>query len=113
MRISYKDAAYIQNMKNKKNIRYMRLFNWDLNICEANGYLLTGKVKFSTKIFYTPIVIIVGFFYCLWDGGLKEFPSAIHDAFSDPMGAREYPNSWENSRYSRMKEIYEKGLTSK
>lgn len=113
MRISYKDAAYIQNKKNKKNIRFMRLYNWDLNPCEADGYLLTGKVKTSVKIFYFPVVVIVGFFACIWECGLKEYPAVVHDAFGDPMGSREYPNKWDDSTYTRMKKIYEKGLTSK
>ena len=108
MKISYLDAAYIQNLKIKKNIRTMRLFNWQLNPCEANGYLLTGHMKTSVKILFFPIVIIISFFYCLYDGGLKEFPGAVHNAFDDSLPCREYPNNYEDSRYARMKKIYEK-----
>ena len=109
MKISHLDASYIQNMKIKKNILVMRMYNWQLNPCEANGYLLTGHIKTFTKILLFPIVIAVSFFYCLYDGGLKEFPGMVREAFGDPPSCREYPNHWEDSRYARMKKIYEKG----
>jgi len=109
MKISYLDAAYIQNLKMKKNIHTARLFNWQLNSCEANGYLLTGHMKTSVKILLFPIVVIVSFFYCLYDGGLKEFSGMVRDAFDDSLPCREYPNDYQDSRYARMKKIYEKG----
>jgi hypothetical protein len=108
MKISYLDAAYIQNLKIKKNILSMRLFNWQLNSCEAHGYLLTGRMKTSVKVLLFPVVAVVSFFYCLYDGGLKEFPGAVHNAFDDSLPCREYPNNYEDSRYARMKKIYEK-----
>jgi hypothetical protein len=108
MKISHLDAAYIQNWKLKKSILGARLFNWELNSCEADGYLLTGRMKTSIKVLLLPVAIVVSFFYCLYDGGLKEFPDAVHDAFGDAIPCREYPNEYEDSRYARMKEIYEK-----
>ena len=105
MKISYKDAAYIQR---KTKIKSMAFYNWELQQCEADGFLLTGKFKTSAKIFLFPFIIILGFFICIVDGGLKELPDEIKMTFSEPMGAREYPNEIENSRYQRMKEIYNK-----
>ena len=107
MKISANDAAYIQNFKRKKNIWATHLYNWELTHCEANGLLMTGKFKISAKILLFPLVVVLGFFCCLFDGGLKEYPIAVREVFSDPMGAREYPNNYDGSRYARMKKIYD------
>ena len=106
MKISYKDAAYIQ--KKTKKIKSMAAYNWELQQCEAGGFLLTGKFKTSAKILLFPLVVVLGFFICIVECGLKEFPSEVKMTFSEPMGAREYPDELKESRYQRMKEIYNK-----
>lgn len=106
MKISYKDAAYIQ--KKTKKIKSMAIYNWELQQCEAGGFLLTGKFKTSAKILLLPFLVVFGFFVCMIDGGLKEFPREIKITFSEPMGAREYPDNFKESTYQRMKEIYNK-----
>ena len=107
MKINAKEAAYIQGFKKGASIRKTHLYNWELTSCEADGLLMTGKFNPVAKILLFPIVLVFGLVLCAVDGGLKEYPSAVRDVFSNPMGAREYPNTYNNSRYFRMKKIYD------
>ena len=70
-KISYKDFAYLMNYKRRHPfIKYC--CNCYLEERDAS-VLLTAKVKWPVYILlFVPVHIII-FFYCLWDGGIKEY----------------------------------------
>ena len=70
-KISYKDFAYLMNYKTRHPfIKYC--CNCYLEERDASA-LLTSKVKWPLYILlFIPVHIII-FFYCLWDGGIKEY----------------------------------------
>lgn len=106
MKLTPKDTIFIYNRKH--HLWQVYLYNWQMNPCEADGFHVTGEWKTSTKVLLFPIVFVLGFFICIWDAGLKRFPTVIQETFEPPMGLREYPNNFDNSLYARMKKIYEK-----
>lgn len=71
MKISYKDFAYLMNYELRHPfIKYCG----DCYVMEQDAsVILTAKVKwFFYILLFIPIHIII-FFYCLWDGGIKNF----------------------------------------
>ena len=70
-KISYKDFAYLMNYKQRHPfIKYC--CNCYLQERDAS-VLLTSRVKLPIYILlFIPVQIII-FFYCLWDGGIKDY----------------------------------------
>lgn len=105
MKITWKEAAYILN---RENTRGMFCYNWTLEECDNNSVIaLKAKMKMIYKIILFPIGIIMSFFYCLFDGGLKDFfDTAIH-CLDNPSPYYGFCTDIkiENSRVSRMLEI--------
>lgn len=103
MKITWKEAAYILN---KKNTRGMFCFNWSIEERENDTLALVSKMKMIYKIILFPIGIIMSFFYCLFDGGLKDFfDTAIH-CLDNPSPTYGYScDKKYDSIYSRMLEI--------
>lgn len=106
MKITAKEAGFILGQKKTHLGNY--LIAWTLEPCRAGGFLLGGKFKTAAKIGLFLPVVIMGIFICAFDGGLRAFPHEISRTFDDFGCIREYPDKYPESRYSRMKKIFEK-----
>ncbi len=103
MKITWKEAAYILN---KKNTRGMFCFDWSIEKRESDTFALISKMKMIYKIILFPIGIIMSFFYCLFDGGLKDFFDTATHCLDNPSPTYGYScDKKYDSIYSRMLEI--------
>lgn len=107
-KISYADAKYIFNYKKSHPIERL-ICNITLTDGTEGGgcFRLISKVKLPYfLLMYLPIVVCQ-FFYCLWDGGLKEMRLMTNNdrIVSNRL---EYFSSNENSIYQRMKKVWER-----
>ena len=109
MKISIKEASYITG--SNRGIKFLASWRLEANENE-NSFTLKGKFRTIAKIILFIPVTLFAFFYYLIDS-LKETPSMIKDAFSNPCTVKEFSyenEDYPNSRYNRMKKVYEKRL---
>ena len=71
MKISYKDFAYLMNYEMRHP--FIKYCCNCYAIERDASVILTAKVKWLFYILlFIPVHILI-FFYCLWDGGIKDF----------------------------------------
>lgn len=69
-----------------------------------HGYVMRCKIRLGWFLLFAPFLMVINFFICCWDGGLKEytFPSRFVDrycTFNTDAGL--------HGDYDRAKEIWE------
>lgn len=101
--ITKKEYAYLSGYKKPHLIDY--LVNWIIEEREG-GLTVRGNWYLLVKILGTLPLIALILIYSLWDGGLKNaFPEIQCMWKIEPM--YECTNYYTNSRYARMKKVYE------
>ncbi len=101
--ITKKEYAYLHGYKKPHLIDY--LVNWTIEEREG-GLTVRGNWYLLVKILGTLPLIALILIYSLWDGGLKNaFPEIQCMWEIEPM--YECTNYYTNSRYARMKKVYE------
>ena len=107
-KISYADAKYIFNCKKSNPIERF-ICNITLTDGTQGGgcFRLVSKVKLPYFLLMYLLIAVCQFFYCLWDGGLKDFRFMTNDdrIVSNRL---EYFSSNEDSIYQRMLKVWEK-----
>ena len=73
MKITYNEVSTALHFSKSHNFKKY-FCNWYLTMPNDHFIQLECNIKYWFYIFFfVPIGIILEFFYCLWDGGLKEF----------------------------------------
>ena len=102
-KISYNDAAYILNYKYKHFFEKYCCY-WFIKMNNGNeGYIECNVKPFTYGLLFLPLCLFY-FFYCLWDGGIKEFEAPAflihHYTFCGLM------NEDNKTTFGRLKEIW-------
>lgn len=101
MKISRKECIYIMNRPQK------RICNYELQKTSDITYRITPRVKLPIYILLFIPVHLLQAFYCMWDGGLKEFSIEPRQGCSETF-FKPCPYSPKDGRWERADEIYQK-----
>lgn len=101
MKISRQECAYI--MKRPQGYFY----NYELQRTSDITYSITPIVKLLPYILLFVPIHICQAFWCIWDGGLKEFHIEPRRGYSQTFFKTDTHNP-EDSRWKRADEIYQK-----
>lgn len=102
-KISYNDAAYI--LRYKDNHWFEKYCcNWYIKLNNPNeGYIRCEQKLWFYIVSFIPLNVI-GFLFCLWDGGIKNYyiqPKVIHTFVSCGL-----TNDDETTQFGRLKEVW-------
>lgn len=105
-KISYKEAAFIRNYKRK---HYFEKYccNWYIEKKNANcGYMKLYMKKWIYAILFIPFHVL-SFFYCMWDGGIKEMSLCPRMVTYDDVVGYTY-NKDTTTSFGRFQEVWDK-----
>ncbi len=107
-KITHKNASYILNSKKINTFKNKAFFKHKLTeTVNANKFYLQTDYRLWVKILFTIQVCLIILIHSLWDGGLQEGLSDLNNLWQGKCITEE-KNYYTNSRYARMKKVFDK-----